>query len=125
MAVCLLLADRQLTPAKVQAESVHLPFAPWTRSGATVIFNAGNCDCLHLYSELLTDMLHNVECNIQVCHNPSICMNMYVVRIYLLPHQCRAKECGSSSQSWSQFTEHSATNASPLQEDQFQLKYPP
>lgn len=44
-----------------------------------VIFNPGSCDCLHLYSEMHTDMLCNVECNIQVRHNPSICMNMYVV----------------------------------------------
>lgn len=62
---------------------VHLLFARWTRSRPIVIFNPGSCDCLHLYSEIHTDMLYNVECNIEVRHNPSICMNMYVVRIYL------------------------------------------
>lgn len=42
-----------------------------------MMFNAGSCDSLHLYSETHTDMLYNPECKIQVHRNPSICMNMY------------------------------------------------
>lgn len=54
MGVRLLLADRQLAPAKVQAGSVHLSSARRTRSRPILICNAGSCDCLHLYAWICT-----------------------------------------------------------------------
>lgn len=69
MRLCGLLAERQPTPAKVQAVSLHLTSAPRTWSRWAVIVDAGSWDCLHLYLKTHSDMLYNLECNIQVRHN--------------------------------------------------------
>lgn len=90
MGVCLLLADTAST-CQGSGWERHPTSAPRTWSRPIVSFNAGSCDCLHLYSEIHTDTLYNLERNIQVRHNPSICMNTYAVGIYLLPHQCRTE----------------------------------
>lgn len=109
MRFCGLLADRQPTPAKVQAVSLHLTSAPRTRSRWAVIVDAGSCDCLHLYLKVHSDMLYNLECNIQVRHN-----HPYAWICKLFVFTCCLLSAEWTRFIWTQFTEHDSTKASPL-----------
>lgn len=109
MRFCGLLADRQPTPAKVQAVSLHLTSAPRTWSRWAVRADAGSCDCLHLYLKLHSDMLYNLECNIQVRHN-----HPYAWKCKLFVFSCCLISAEWTRFIWTQFTEHDSMKASPL-----------
>lgn len=115
----------QLAPAKAQAESGTLP--PHQGHGADqlwVLMLAAVIVFTYIQKYIQTRcIILSVTFKYATIHPYAWIRTLLVFTCCLI--SAEPNEWGSSSQSWNQFTEHSATNASPLQEDQFQPKYPP